>query len=61
MKDVLAIIGLMILYLVWLSSPLIMGLCAENDYDTVGKLVCMVYICGAVFVGNVLIKFIGIW
>lgn len=61
MKDVLAVIGLMILYLVWLSSPLIMCLCAENDYDTAGKLACIVYMFGALFVAHVLIKFIGIW
>lgn len=61
MKDILAIIGLMILYLVWLSSPLIMCLCAENDYDTVGRIFGFVFAIGIFIGGYVLLKFVGIW
>lgn len=61
MKDVLAIIGLMILYAAWLSSPLIMCFCAENGYDTVGRIFAFVFTIGIFIGGYVLLKFVGIW
>lgn len=61
MKDVLAVIGLIVLYVIWLFSPIIMFVCAENYKDTLSSLACIVYVVGAVVVGYVLVKFIGIW
>lgn len=61
MKDVLAVIGLIVLYVIWLFSPIIMLVCAENYKDAISSLACIVYVVGAVVVGYVLVKFIDIW
>ena len=61
MKDVLAVIGLIVLYVIWLFSPIIMFVCAENYKDTLSSLACIVYVAGAVVVGYALVKIIGIW
>ena len=59
--EILAVIGLIVLYVIWLFSPIIMFVCAENNDDTLSGLACIVYVVGAVVVGYVLVKFIGIW
>lgn len=47
-KDILAVIGLIVLYVIWLFSPIIM-------------VVCAVFVSGAVVISYVLFKFVGLW
>lgn len=61
MIEALAVIGLLILYVIWLISPIIMMVLFENYGNTPGELVGIVYGVGAIVVGYVLFNFVGIW
>jgi hypothetical protein len=61
MTEFLTIFGFIILYLVWLTSPIIMLICSTNDNDIMTNLAGIVYTGGALVIGCVLAKFIGLW
>lgn len=54
-KEVLAIMGFIILYSGWLFSPFVICFCAENGYDTVGKISTIIFVLGMVIVGGALL------
>lgn len=62
MIEVLAIIGLIVLYFIWLLSPYTMFYLFRDNKDTIiGRLVVIVFVGGVCVIGYVLVKFIGIW
>ena len=60
MTEVLAAIGLITLYFMWVISPIVTFVCIENGSDIIGKLACTAYVGGAIVIFYVLAKFIDI-
>lgn len=54
-KEVLAIMGFIILYSVWLISPFAICICEENGYYTLGKVSTIIFVLGMVIVGVALL------
>lgn len=61
MTKFLEVFGFIILYLIWLISPIIMVFGVSSDDDIIITLAGTVYISGALVIGCVFSKFIGIW